>query len=247
VAHVNHLLQQSDAYAAHDYERAAVLYRQAYSHAFSIGHGLAAALLPPDQSAALDRPSWRLRSELDRVLGEHVTLAVATMRAGAMNGPDFGAEAGALNGNTTDLTAAMATLFGAEAGQRFMSLWADHVDALVEYTAVAVSDDVRRQAKLGELREYEGKLATFLDLATGSRVHTSELATAFLAHDQMLTQQVDAVVNKDFSRAHDLAYDCYQGMFVLSRQLSDAFGETVAARLPQGGAETGAGGTSGAR
>jgi hypothetical protein len=248
MVHDDHLLQQADAYAARDYERAAEAYRQGYSHAFSIGHGLAAALLPPDQSAALDQPSWRLRSELDRVLGEHVVLAVATLRAGAMNSPDFAAEAGALNGNSEDLTAAIATLLGAEAGQRFLSLWADHVEALVGYTGlVASDDDTRRQAALGELREYESELATFLDAATGSRVHASDLATEFLAHDQMLTQQADAVVDKDFPRAHELAYDCYRGMFVLSRQLSDAFGETVAARLPRGGAETGAGGTSGAR
>jgi len=32
-------------------------------------------------------------------------------------------------------------------------------------------------------------------------------------------------------------------MFTLARQLSDAFGATAAARLPTGGAQTGAGGT----
>jgi hypothetical protein len=247
VAHGERLLQQADAYAARDYVRAAAVYRQSYSQAFGIGNGLAAALLPPDQSSALDQPSWRLRSELDRVLGEHVVLAVATLRAGAMNSPDFAAEAGALNGNSEDLTAAIATLLGGEAGRRFLSLWADHVDALVDYTGLAASDDqTRRQAALGELREYEGELAAFLDEATGGRVRTSDLATELLAHDQTLTRQADAVVNKDYPRAHELAYDCYQDMLVLARQLSGAFGETVAARLPRGGAETGAGGTSGA-
>jgi hypothetical protein len=247
VAHGERLLQQADAYAARDYARAAAVYRQSYSRAFGIGNGLAAALLPPDQSTALDQPSWRLRSELDRALGEHVVLAVATLRAGAVNSPDFAAEAGALNGNSEDLTAAIATLLGGEAGRRFLSLWADHVDALVDYTGLAASDDqTRRQAALGELREYEGELAAFLDEATGGRVRTSDLATELLAHDQTLTRQADAVVNKDYPRAHELAYDCYQGMLVLSRQLSGAFGEAVAARLPRGGAETGAGGTSGA-
>jgi hypothetical protein len=58
----------------------------------------------------------------------------------------------------------------------------------------------------------------------------------------MLTRQVDAVASKDYREAHDLAYDTYRDMFGLARQLSDAFGESVAARLPQGGARTGAGG-----
>ena len=38
--HVDHLLRQADAYAAHDYGRAADLYRTAYSHAFAIGQAL---------------------------------------------------------------------------------------------------------------------------------------------------------------------------------------------------------------
>ncbi len=246
MAHVNHLLQQADAYAAHDYGQAAELYRTAYSHAFGIGQALAATLLPPDQSAPLNQPSWRLRSELDRLLGEHVALAVATLRAGATNSPDFTASADALNKSTDDLTSAMGTLFGPAAGQQFMALWADHIDALVSYAAgVAAHDDARRNAAQDKLRAFEGQLSTFLDQATGSRMPTADLAKAFLAHDELLTRQVDASANKDYSQANQLAYTAYQDMFGLSRQLSDAFGETVATRLPQGGAETGAGGTAG--
>ena len=51
-------------------------------------------------------------------------------------------------------------------------------------------------------------------------------------------------VPTDYAKAHELAYSAYQDMFGLAKQLSEAFGETVAARLPQGGAETGAGGTA---
>jgi hypothetical protein len=245
-AHVEHLTEQADAYAAKDYARSDALYRENYAHTFDLGHGLATTLLPPDQAAALDQPSWRLRSALDRLLGEHVALAVDALRAGGTNSPDFHAAADALNGNTSDLSAAMGTLFGAQAGQQFMSLWADHVDQLVAYTAgVAGNDPGEKDAALGKLRDFEGRLAAFLDSATGSSVHAADLAKAFLAHDEMLTQQVDAFASRDYPRAHDLAYSTYQDMFGLSGQLADAFGETVAARLPQGGAHTGAGGTAG--
>jgi hypothetical protein len=77
-------------------------------------------------------------------------------------------------------------------------------------------------------------------------VSSSDLATAFLAHDEMLTRQVDAFAAKDYGQAHELAYDTYREMFGLSGRLADAFGESVAARLPQGGADTGAGGMAGA-
>jgi hypothetical protein len=246
-AHVDHLLHQADAYAAGDYGRANDLYREGYSQTFGIGHALAATLLPPDQAAVLEQPSWRLRSELDRLLGEHVALAVAALRAGSTNSPDFPAAAAALNANTGDISAAVGTLFGPEAGQQFMSLWADHVDQLVVYTAgVAGNDSGRREVAVGNLRGFETRLAAFLDSATGSKVASADLAKAFLAHDEMLTRQVDAFAAKDYRQAHELAYDTYQDMFGLARQLADAFGETVAARLPQGGARTGAGGLSGA-
>jgi hypothetical protein len=244
-AHVDHLLRQADEYAARDYGRAADDYRTAYSHAFGIGQTLAATLLPPEQSAPLNQPSWRLRSELDRLLGEHIALAVATLRAGATDSPDFPAAAANLDKNTDELTAAMGTLFGPAAGQQFMTLWADHIDALVGYTtAVASNDGAARQANLDKLRGFEGKLSAFLATATASRIPSADLASAFLHHDQMLTQQVDAMASKDYAKAHELAYGAYQDMFGLAKQLSVAFGDTVAARLPQGGAETGAGGTA---
>ena len=246
LAHVDHLLQQADAYAAGDYGRADDLYRHGYTHLFQAGHPLAAGLLGPEQAASLQEPSWRLRSELNRLLGEHVALAVPALRAGATNSPDFPQAAAALNGNTSDLSAAMGTLFGAPAGQEFMSLWADHIDQLVSYTAaVATNDDGRREAARGKLREFENRLAGFLDSATGNGAHSADLAKALLAHNEMLTQQVDAFAAKDYRRAHELANDTYRDMFGLAHRLSDVFGEAVAARLPQGGAPTGAGGMAG--
>jgi hypothetical protein len=244
--HIDHLVAQTDAYAAGDYAHADALYRESYAHTFDLGHTLAATLLPPDEAAGLEQPSWRLRSVLDRLLGEHVALAVAALRAGGTRSPDFPAAVDALNGNTSDLAGAMGTLFGAPAGQQFMTLWADHIDQLIGYTTGVAGDDAgRRDAALSKLRDFEGRLAAFLDSATAGKVPSTDLAKAFLGHDQMLTQQVDAFAGRDFPRAHDLAYNTYQDMFGLSRQLADAFGDTVAARLPRGGAETGAGGTAG--
>ncbi|HVH24690.1 MAG TPA: hypothetical protein VNA11_19765 [Pseudonocardia sp.] len=246
-AHVGHLLDQADAYAAGDYAWADQLYRDSYNHLFGAGQALAAAVVGPAQAAGLGQPSWRLRSELQRLLGEHVALTVAALRAGATNSPDFPAAGQALNANTGDLTAAIGTLFGAPAGQQFMTLWADHIDQLVAYTAgVAANDEGRREAALGSLRESGSQLAGFLGSATGNTVSSPHLAGAFLAHNEMLTRQVDAFVGKDYQRTHELAGDAYQDMFGLSGQLADAFGESVAARLPQGGAQTGAGGTAGA-
>jgi hypothetical protein len=64
---------------------------------------------------------------------------------------------------------------------------------------------------------------------------------ALVAHDDMLLRQADAFVAKDYRQSNDLSYRAYQDMFGVSGQLSDAFGATVAARLP---AQTGSDGTA---
>ena len=245
--HVTHLLDQADAYAAGDYARADLIYRQAYTHTYDLGKVLAAALLPPALAATLNSPTWRLRSELGRLLGEHVALVVASTRAGVTNTRDFAAASESLNGNTRDLAGAVDSLFGAAAAKRFQSLWADHVDSLMAYTAAAVKhDDQQRAGAEDKLNAFEQELAAFLDTATNKRLASATLARAFRMHDQMLLREADAFVAKEYQQAHDLAYATYQQMFDLAGQLANAFGATVASRLPRGGVQTGRGGMAAA-
>jgi hypothetical protein len=241
--HIEHLIGQADAYAAKDWAKADELYRQGFAHAFELGRALAGTLLPPDAAKVLGTPSWRLRSALTQLLGEHVELVVGAMRAGVTDSDDFEAAAAAVNGNTTDLAGAVDTLFGAAAARSFQALWADHIDLLVGYAAaVAKGDDAQRSSIGGKLNSFEGRLAAFLNSATGDKIAAAALARALQSHDTMLRQQVDAFVAKDYAEAHDVAYTTYQEMYGLAKQLADAFGVQVASRLPVGAAETGRGG-----
>jgi len=241
--HIEHLLGQADAYAAKDWTKADQLYRQGFAHAFQLGRALASTLLPPSAAEVLDTPTWRLRSALAQLLGEHVELVVGAMRAGVTDAADFAAAAAAMNGNTADLAGAIDTLFGAAAARSFQSLWADHIDLLVGYAAaVAKGDDSQRSSIGGKLSAFEGRLAAFLTTATRDKIASAELAKALQSHDAMLRQQVDAFVTKDYAAAHEVAYATYQEMYGLAGQLADAFGSQVASRLPAGAAQTGRGG-----
>jgi hypothetical protein len=241
--HVTHLLDQADAYAAKNYAKADASYRVGYAHAFALGRALSGGLLPPTGAKVLDTPTWRLRSALTQLLGEHVELVIAALRAGATDAPDFKAAAVAVNGNTTDLAGAIGVLFNPAAGASFQQMWADHIDLLVQYAAsIAKGDDSARGEISTALSGFEGRLAAFLNVATGDKLAAQALAKALGSHDAMLRQQVDAFVAKDYVTAHDVAYSTYQEMFGLSGQLAEAFGETVAKRLPVGPAETGRGG-----
>ena len=243
IEHVGHLTAQADAYAAKDYTGADEMYRMGYQHTYDLGLTLANALLPPADRATLQEPLWRLRSQLGKLLAEHAALVEDLTRAAVTRSPDFAASGQMINGNTKDLAAAIATLFGAAAAKQFQSLWADHVEQLVAYASAEASDDTAKldQAK-SAMADIEKRMGAFLSGATGKRISTADLTAALQKHDMMLMKHADAYANKDYVTAHDVAYDTYQQMFELARTMADAFGASVAAKLPHGGAQTGYGG-----
>ena len=164
-------------------------------------------------------------------------------RAAVTRSPDFAASGQMINGNTRDLAAAMDTLFGAAAARQFQSLWGDHVEQLVAYATATAGQDQAKQAQAkAALAGIETRMAAFLDGATGKRIGSEELRAALQEHDLMLLKHADAYAAKDYATAHDVAYDTYQQMFELARTMADAFGASVAAKLPHGGAQTGYGG-----
>ena len=241
--HVEHLVDQADAYAAKQYARADRLYRANFEHTYDLGGVLAGALLPPADAKVLTEPIWRLRSTLGRMLAEHAVLIEDVTRAAVLDSADFDASGAQINANTEALTAAVDTLFGAAAARTFQELWARHVEQLVAYgAATAAKDTGRQRAARASLSGFEKRMAAFLGAATGHSLGDAELGAALTAHDTMLMRHADAYGAKDYAGAHDLAYRTFDHMIELARTLADAFGVRVAARLPRGGAATGFGG-----
>ena len=241
--HVDHLLDGADAYAQGHREESVQMYRDSYAHSFGLGEALARALLPVAVGRQLDEPDMRLRAALSRLLGEHVALVVATMRATVADTADQPSLADAVNGNTQDLAGAFDALFGAAAAKGFQAHWADHVDELMAYArAVAEKDTAGQERARRNLQGFEQTFATFLDDATMHRLGQPALAQAFVMHDRMLLAQIDAYGVKEYAQAHDLSYQTYQEMFTVSGHLATAIGSTVAERLPAGGSATGGGG-----
>ena len=122
--HVDQLLEQVDAYAAEDYERAFQLERECYAHMFPLGKALAAGIVTGEGTelpAEFDSPAAELQSQLGMTFGEHAELAVDAMRSGVSGLPDFPAAAGALDQNTTELTGMIESVFGAESARRSRS------------------------------------------------------------------------------------------------------------------------------
>jgi hypothetical protein len=243
--HVQHLTMQADAYAKKDYTTADKLYQESYGHTYDLGLVLANALLPTADRAVLQQPLWRLRSQLGKLLTDHAVLIEDVTRAAVTNAPDFTAAGAEINQNSTDLMNAIGVLFGSAAATQFGNLWGEHVDALVSYSsAVGAKDTAKQDAAKAKLTEFEGGMSKLLSAAAGNKVPPSAMAAALQMHDQMLMQHADAYGKKDYTSAHNIGYDTYNHMIDLAQTLANAFGESVAEKLPKGGPQTGYGGAA---
>jgi hypothetical protein len=244
--HVDQLLQQVDAYASEDYDRAFALERESYEHMFPLGKALAAGILTGGGArlpADFDSPTRQLQSRLGLLLGEHAELAVDAMRSGISNSPDFPAAGAALDANTREITAMIESVFGPVSAGSFQALWADHIDAFVTYTqALAADDAALEDAATERLKGFNANFAAFLSTSTQGRLGAPTLADAFEMHEDLLLRQIKAYAERDYNTAHQLSFHAYQHMFALAAQAATAIGDTATAQSPTGGPQTGEGG-----
>ncbi len=100
----------------------------------STGH---MGMTTPETTAGVTSPAADLRVTLDELLGEHALLAMFATQKGYDGAPDFEAIAGALDQNGVDLSEAIGSVYGDEAGTKFLDgglLWRDHIGFFVDYT-----------------------------------------------------------------------------------------------------------------
>src|SRR5918996_4382559 len=105
-----------------------------------------AAQAEPSESAAgragMEHSSAPLSSQLETLLGHHVTLVIRFMRATVSGDPGFVDTAdAALVRNTEDLTNALTPAVGEQQAQAFGELWQQQVQALFTYAAGVRDDD----------------------------------------------------------------------------------------------------------
>ena len=247
--HVQELIDQADAFKAGNYTRAYTIQHHAHDHMFQLGATMATGFSKAAgrPTSGLDSARWRLRSSLAMALSEHAVLTTQAMRARVSGAPEFPAVAAALDTNTSELAGTIGAVYGDQAGARFQSLWADHVDAFIAYADAVRTKEAAAQAKARRtLSGFQGEFAGFLDKTSDGKLPAASLAAAFAEHDDMLLEQADAYAAKSYPQAHDLAYDAYQDVFGMSSSFAGAIADVAGARLPRGGAQTGGGGMSGA-
>jgi hypothetical protein len=243
--HVEHLMQQVDAYADGDYDQAYKIERQAYEQLFMVGAPLAKASLTPGLAAKLDAPPEKLRSAFAMLLGEHMELIIEAQRATFGGSPEFKAAAAQVNANTTALTKAMGTIVGPQKASEFQSAWGNHVEGLLAYsTAAADKDEAAKAAAEQDLDGFASRLALYFSDIVKNALPVEPLTEAISQHDTHLVGQVDAYAARDYGKAQEMELDGYQQMLGVAGTLVGAIQRTVKPGLPVGGSQTGGGGTA---
>lgn len=246
--HVDQLITAFDSYVNEDYETVYTQVREAYEHMYHTGALLSGAIakeMPNKFSGDSNSDAVNLRIALDRLLSEHAFLAVIAMQKGVDGAADFGAAANALGKNTEDLTAAITSIFGADAGAAFNGLWSGHIGFFVNYvTATAGNDEAGRKAALDNLANYKEDFSGFLAGAT--KLPQGDLAAGLQAHVDQLVAAFDSYVEEDYAAAYTNLRDAYHHMMMTGDALAAAIIalDSEPTTMPEAMPKTGLGGTS---
>ncbi len=162
----------------------------------------------PQSSASIstkdtDTKAASLRVLLNNLESEHVDLASAATRAGFDGDPAFTAAAGALGKNTDELSAAIGSVYGEEAGTKFKEIWASHIGFFVDYTVAAKGgDQAGMDQAVQNLNGYVEAISIFLSGANPNlpKEAVSQLVTE---HVGLLKEAVDKHGAGDFAASYD--------------------------------------------
>jgi cytochrome c556 len=189
-------------------------------------------LIPAVASAhtvSTEGPTSELRSALGQILGEHALLAVAAMQKGYDGAEDFGQAAGELTRNADDLTAAIVSVYGNEAGEAFEEIWMSHIGYFVDYvTATAASDQAGRNKAIADLEEYRMEQAEFF-AGANPNFDKDTIADGLKMHIDHLLHAFDLYVKGDYEGVYEAAATAYSHMFMTA----DALAGGIAAQFPE--------------
>lgn len=144
-----------------------------------------------------------LRVLLNNLEAEHVDLASAATRAGFDGNANFTAAADALGKNTDNLSDAIGSVYGTEAGAKFKEIWASHIGFFVDYTVAAkASDKAGMDKAVQNLNGYVEAISTFLSKANPN-LPKDAVAQLVTEHVGLLKEAVDKHGAGDYAGSYD--------------------------------------------
>jgi hypothetical protein len=165
-----------------------------------------------------------LRVGLDNLFAEHAVLAMNATNAGVTGSKSFPAEAKALDNNSVALSKAIASIYGAKAGNTFLNgknMWRAHINDFVAYTVATAKHDKAGQAKaVADLKQYTVTFGNFLSTATG--LPKLAVQNDLLGHVLELKAQLDAYTAGNYTKAATDYHAAYNHMFMTADLIAGA-------------------------
>ncbi|MFC7321152.1 copper amine oxidase [Halobacillus campisalis] len=252
--HVNQLIGAFDSYVEGNYEEAYSKEREAIHHMYGVSKGLTGAIVDqfPDQfnDTMADTPAADLRSNLNHLLSEHAGLATMAMQNGVEGTEDYEASVEALSNNTEDLSNAIASVYGEEAGMEFKEMWEGHIGDFVTYVeGTAEGEEAKQEEAVEALDAYRADFSSFLETASEGRLDADVLSESLGEHVDLLINTFDQYTAEDYDMAYETLRDSYGHMFMASKALSAGFvdqfpDQFAASEMPEEMPQTGMGGTA---
>jgi hypothetical protein len=185
---------------------------------------------PAVAKVTADTPAAGLRSDLNRMLEEHVYLAAAATGA-ALDGrtSEFQAAAAALDANSDDIINTFGSVYPA-AKATFHDAWKGHIGFVVDYTTgIATGDKAKADKAVADLQGYTSSFGAFL-ADTVKTLPGAETVSSLLMH-HVLT--LKAVI--DDQKAGDPAkvYTDLKGAAAHMKMLGDPLAAAIVADNPQ--------------
>ncbi len=185
----------------------------------------------PSTMATSKTAAADLRLALNNLLAEHVALA-ASATSGALAGrmSQFNGAAAALDANSDDVTKAVASVYGEEAGRAFGPLWKKHIGFVVNYTTGLAGKDKAKQDKaVGDLLGYTREFGAFLNSATKS-LPTDAVADLVKMHILTLKDVIDAQGGDYPGREFAAVRKAYAHMGMIAEPLAGAIAKQFPAK-----------------
>ena len=222
-----------DAQGAKDWPGTYAAIRKAYAHMRMIGDPLSEAIakkLSDKFPGDATNKGVDFRVALNNLLQEHLYLASdATGAALGGRTDEFKAAGDALNSNGTDIGAAIGSLYGTDAQNKFNQIWSAHNGFFVDYTTgVATKDQAKTAKAVSDLTTvYVPQFAGFLNSATG--LPTDAVAQLTTMHVLTTKAIVDDQGAHNFAKAaaDDRAAGAHMEM------IGDPLAAAIVAKLPQ--------------
>lgn len=242
-----------DLYAAGEFEAAYTSYLAGSKQIFGAGSAISGAIAAqfPDKFTDPNTAAGDFRSTVNRIAAEHFALAQLSMAKGFNGAEDFDFADWAQDQNTEEFRAAIASLYGEEAGTQFVQIWDnEHISIQSELAAAAASKDQSAvdQATTALTGDFAESLGTFLSTATENRMPKDGTVAGITAHEQSVADTFNQYAAGDYEASYESYRAGYAIMFDIGKGLSaavvDQFPDNFQTAAPEKMPKTGFGGTA---